>query len=534
MLKVLLVDDEPFIVQGLAVLIDWEKEGYEIVSTAANGADALEYLRENEVDLIIADIKMPVMSGLKLLETIRSENISEAYFVILSGYNDFHFAQQAIRYKCMEYILKPIRQEELSAVLKKVASLHKTSCQAQEEGRQRERAFLARNIISLLSGKYDRQNLIYVTEKLSLSPQIRYIDIEIDEQEQEEHIPKEKKRALQRKLYMKCLEYLGEAYSNYCVFDVSNHDMGYDIGFIYCSQISEQQGLTEQEYISEFLEYLIEQMKLPVVMFVGSSVSDISEISKSYHTAIITKSFQTFRSSQSIHYYEEKDVKNPSGKVLCKNTLDDLMREIERNNSNGIKENVNILYEEMDRIGMDSDTINLNTNYLLFQMIHLAAELDSDINQEEIMQLISKKAFDGRSVWSSKEHLKHFVDEYAKYLIQLRKNASGGVLVDIEREIREHYSENITLKDLSKKYYVNSAYLGQIFRKKYEMSFKDYLNNYRIEQAERLLLRTDKRVYEIAEEVGYRDLDYFINRFIILKGCTPAKYRKQMKESETG
>ena len=101
-----------------------------------------------------------------------------------------------------------------------------------------------------------------------------------------------------------------------------------------------------------------------------------------------------------------------------------------------------------------------------------------------------------------------------------------------EKEIKEHYMENMTLKELSKKYYVNSAYLGQLFRKQYGQSFKDYLNNYRIEQAAALLLRTDKKIYEIAEEVGYHDLDYFINRFISVKGCTPAKFRKQSREQK--
>ena len=76
MLRVLLVDDEPFIVQGLTVLIDWEKAGYEIAATAANGKEALDYLKENQVELILADIKMPVMTGLELLEKIRSETIS--------------------------------------------------------------------------------------------------------------------------------------------------------------------------------------------------------------------------------------------------------------------------------------------------------------------------------------------------------------------------------------------------------------------------------------------------------------------------
>ena len=73
MLKVLLVDDEPYIVQGLTVLIDWEKEGYEIAATAQNGKEALDYLRNNKVDLIIADIRMPEMTGLELLEAIRKD-----------------------------------------------------------------------------------------------------------------------------------------------------------------------------------------------------------------------------------------------------------------------------------------------------------------------------------------------------------------------------------------------------------------------------------------------------------------------------
>ena len=111
----------------------------------------------------------------------------------------------------------------------------------------------------------------------------------------------------------------------------------------------------------------------------------------------------------------------------------------------------------------------------------------------------------------------------------MRKESSYGILGKIEKEIRERYADNLTLKELSEKYYVNGAYLGQLFRKKFGLSFKDYLNNCRIEQACQLLLRTDKKIYQIADMVGYRDLNYFVNRFISVKGCTPAKFRKQAK-----
>lgn len=103
----------------------------------------------------------------------------------------------------------------------------------------------------------------------------------------------------------------------------------------------------------------------------------------------------------------------------------------------------------------------------------------------------------------------------------------------VEKEIRENYASNITLKSLSEKYYVNSAYLGQLFRKKYGQSFKDLPEQ--LPGWSRLLdalLRTDKKIVQIAEDVGYHDLDYFTNRFIQIKGCTPARFRKKMQQGE--
>ena len=97
MLKVMLVDDEPFILQGLQILVDWEAEGFEIVAAMTNGREAFDYLKENEVDLIISDIQMPVMTGLDLLEMIQTKKISDAKFAILTGYDDFSYAQRAIK-----------------------------------------------------------------------------------------------------------------------------------------------------------------------------------------------------------------------------------------------------------------------------------------------------------------------------------------------------------------------------------------------------------------------------------------------------
>lgn len=529
MLKVLLVDDEPFIIQGLKILVDWEQEGFEVAGTASNGREALDFLRKEKVDLIIADIRMPEMTGVELLAAIRDENVSDAYFVILSGYAEFGYAQQAIRYDCTEYILKPVDKEELLKVLNKVAVMRDQDEQLSEDNRKMEQAYLARHVIAMIQGKYDNVNLEYVKEHMKCSEGVRYVEIQLEQYGDGEEFTDKEKRSFQRSLYQSCIEFLKED-ANHCVFDVSAHEKVYDIGFIYCDYMAERLAVDEREYLNMFLKYLCENVQKQVIMLVGKKVPEINNIARSYGNACMLRSFQGFRTRKSIYYYED-EVQVSSGRlVLCKNSLDQLLRAVEQNNQIDIRGAVDAFYEEMTQMGITGESMNLNINYLLFQLIHLASEQDDGVNQEEILRLISESSFEEGIKRGSKAHMARFACEYADYLSQLRKNVSRGILGEIEHEIKVNYAQNITLKSLSEKYYVNSAYLGQLFRKKYGQSFKDYLNSYRMEKATGLLMRTDKKIIQIAEEVGYHDLDYFVNRFITAKGCTPAKYRKQLQQ----
>ena len=198
--------------------------------------------------------------------------------------------------------------------------------------------------------------------------------------------------------------------------------------------------------------------------------------------------------------------------VLCKQSLDRLLGAVEQNRISEIHKSVEALFTEMKASGFSEDLINMNINYLLFQMTHLAVEQDESVDQEEVLLYIMRNVSEEGLEKGSTMHLKRFACEYAEYLVQLRGNVSKGVLLSVEKEVREHYAENLTLKDLSRTYFVNSSYLGQIFRKKYGQSFKDYLNAYRIGQAAVQLVRTDKKISAVAEDVGYHDTDYFIRK----------------------
>ena len=144
MLKVIIVDDEQFIAQGLQALIDWNAAGYEVAAVLSDGQEALEYIKKLPVDLVITDVMMPKMTGLELLETVRRENLSNAGFVILSGYSEFSYAQKALRYGCIDYLLKPVEKQDLLSILSKYNNISQNS--KMEE--QYELAYQARCLIS--------------------------------------------------------------------------------------------------------------------------------------------------------------------------------------------------------------------------------------------------------------------------------------------------------------------------------------------------------------------------------------------------
>lgn len=471
MLKVLLVDDEPFILEGLKLLIDWEQEGYEITGTAVNGLEALEFLKKERVDLIIADIKMPQMTGLELLEKIRKEALSDACFVVLSGYAEFGYAQQAMQNGCTDYILKPVDQEILLKVLNKVMVLSNREKSDIEKNRKMKQAYLARHIISLVQGKFDQLNLEYVREHMDCTQGVRYVEIQMEEIFDEEGSTDQEMRVAQRTLYHLCMEYLKED-SDLCVFDVSVNEKIYDVGFLYFDRVAEKANMMEEEYLEHFREYLEVNINKPIIMLVGKKVQDISNIARSYGNTCMLRSFQGFRTKKQIYYYEEEVQVSPDGLVLCKESLDGLLKMIEQNNHVGIRSAVEFFYEEMGKMGTCGETMTLNINYLLFQLIHLACEQDDDVNQEKILRLISESSFETGIKRGSKAHLARFACEYADYLSQLRKNVSRGVLSMVEREVKENFASNITLKSLSEKYYVNSAYLGQLFRKNMDSLLK--------------------------------------------------------------
>jgi len=533
MLNVLIVDDEPFIRQGLRVLVDWEAEGFSIIGEASDGIEALEMLEYHQVDLIIADIQMPGMGGLQLLKELRERGMNDVHFVILSGYREFSYAQTAMKYNCLDYIIKPINKDDLRAILRSIAKQHEQRCIAEANEEVRDSAMLESNVLPLLVGKYDQINLDYVSSTLSLSNKIRYISIELDMSDARlQERSDENRRSMQRVLYASAKNTLGDR-GGHVLFDVDKTENCYDVGLIFCDVMATEQGMGEQEFFDWLVERAEASVECNIVMQVGCEVDRLDRISDSYRSANIAKFMQDFQGDGALYVADEQNRMQDelSGEAYSnlKARLDELVAAVEHGGQQEIEVAVDALYRHMGESYMDYRFVSMNINHLLFRLINMAVEKDSHLDQQEAINYIIENAFDKGVMRGSAAHFARFCCEFAEYLRQIESQSAGNILGMVEREIAEKYMTNISLKQLGERFFINSAYLGQLFKKQYGMSFKDYLNTVRINNSVDLLAHTDMKVYEISSAVGYQSVDYFVNKFVAQKGHTPAKFRKNLR-----
>ena len=533
MLNVLIVDDEPFIRQGLRVIVDWEAEGFNIVGEASDGTEALEMLEYTGVDLIIADIQMPGMGGLQLLREIRERGDTDTDFVILSGFREFSYAQTAMKYGCLDYIIKPINRDELLALLRSVYESRRQKRLDKAEEELRNTALLERNLLPLLAGKYDDINLNYVRDHLDLSDKLRYIGFELDMSDPRLFEKNEDgRRSLQRALYAALRTMFGSR-ANHVVFDVSKDENCYDVGVIYCDGMAAEKSVSEQEYFNRLLELVGASVECRTMMQVGSCVDSPEKLSESYRSASIARFMQDFRENGGLYVadgHQQMQNELPTevyGQI--RKHADAVISAVELCSKPDIEAAVDELYRSMGELCMDYRVISMNISSILFRLIHIAVERDSNLDQREAIDYIIENAFDKGVVRGSAAHFAVFCCEYADYLKQIESQSAGNILSLVEREIAEKYMTNISLKQLGEMFYINSASLGQLFKKHYGMSFKDYLNMVRINNSVELLARTDMKVYEISAAVGYQSVDYFIGKFVALRGHTPAKFRRSVR-----
>ena len=198
MYKVYLLDDEPFILEGLRYIVDWQDYGFEIVGYSNNGEYGLKEILSMDIDLVITDIMMPKMTGLELIENLIKSNY-QTNFIVLSAFQEFEYAKKAISMGAQNYILKPIDIEELEKSLINIKNKLK-----EKENRNKDKEVVNNSLLLKIITEKDYENIDYIKKKIKYNDEYRVGIIELKNKDKD--INKVLKEIPYIKKYLYCIE----------------------------------------------------------------------------------------------------------------------------------------------------------------------------------------------------------------------------------------------------------------------------------------------------------------------------------------
>jgi two-component system, response regulator YesN len=521
MYKVVLVDDEIYVRKGLRSLIDWEVCGFEVVEEASNGQQALTVIRNLKPDLVVIDIRMPILDGLGLIKIVAQEEEIQPKFIIISGYSDFKYAQTALKYGVLDFILKPIDKEEMEQTLTVLSK----SLNKQKTIQEKDREIKYKEIMNqLLFGNANEKEVAGYLPILGNPKEFYYIIIEVNgliNNTYEQNVA----------IYKKVCEKIAKVIRDVCdlkekvwIQDLEQGSIGVLITANYLNRFQMNVG----KFVNWVKEELSNQLSEDVTFYIGSSVPDLRNLKESYETAqrglqfkYIQKDGMIFSSEitkKSLHYTE----------------LDDsfyhlVLEKMEDQSPDSIRGIVDSIFEEFHKRSMARSAIHSTINRIIHSIFKFIKKLEGEPSQLVFFQTMLKVQEFNVTLGQLKELLIDFVLESKEEITKLRRLSTKSEVYKIKQYIDSHYHENISLKTIAAKFYMNPVYLGQLFKKTYGIYFKEYLLQIRVNEAKRLLRQSDNRIYEIAESVGFNNTDYFVTIFGKIENITPSEYRNHLK-----
>ncbi len=520
MLKVLLVDDEPYVLEGLKMMVDWKAYGFNICGMATNGEDALEIIKMSNPDLIITDIRMPKMDGLELIRLACEKLHSTAKIVILSGYGDFSYAKQAMMYKIKNYLLKPLDDNELKEIISKL-STEILDERSKAENINKQLTFITNQCIQRILHGENKNTLLERTRillNLTEAQEYRCIMLYIDKLNNS--ILETNKTDIEaRKKVIELLQFELGLKHQYNLFE---DDKGR-----FCLIICEKMLCYSQ------LEAFLSDLQIKLKQLTGSCVSlsyssptnGVSRLYETYRQALHAMGFKFYIGENSIINFIDVEDKNLNYHIYIPNKNDGLIDCIRKNDLNGIKKGVKVIFEQISEgLTAPENIINYFNSFLL-EVISVIKEFDA-ASKNNLQKIIEFDNFLGYTYINdlSQAFLEKCIYA-ANYIDNLKKNDSQFIIYEIKNYINNNYYKDIKLKKVASLFYMNSIYLGQLFKKITGMQFNDYLNTIRIEEAKKLLNQTNMKVIEVSKAVGYKDPKYFLQKFKSITNHSPSSFK---------
>lgn len=522
MYRVLLVDDEVFARQGLRNLIDWASCGFEVIDEAGNGEDALAIIQKYKPDLVITDIRMPVLDGIELIRQTIEEQSSKTNFIIISGFDDFKYAQQAVRFGVHDFILKPIDKEVLEATL---IQLHRKLIIEKSANYDRELILHNKLITSLIKGEIDSETLADSVKLLGIAPnnKVIYTFVEVNDIHPWKPMTKPLTQEMINDVIRQAIHHTVHIHRTMYLHEHRNR-----IGFVLSTEDLSEIRYNLSKFAYQLQIQISEQLEHTVYVYMGSAVTGVMELSRAYQTAKEALQYKFLKQDNMYVIYD--DVKHLTLNFLDMDNhlYEQLTEHIEEYNEKAIQETIELIFRELQEKKFAPEAVKMAINRCVSGIIKITQQMG--IDEQELIKL--EPIISWQDLNLSLKELKRLFTEFVMHtthiLSTVRKENMKGGIQKIKGYIEAHYHENINLKSLASEFYMNPVYLGQLFKKTYGVYFNDYLLQMRVNEAKKLLRQTDLRSYEVAEKVGFSSADYFVTQFEKIEHMTPTEYRNKL------
>lgn len=515
MLQVLIADDEKRIRQGLRNIIDWESAGYQVVGEAADGGEAVSFLIERHPDVVLLDISMPKYNGLEVIRLAKERGFS-GKAIILSGYSDFKFAQEAISLGVKFYLTKPIDETELQDILLKLKQ------EFAEERKKREAAsnYYQRARETILRDLFQNPGKVALVDLIDMNTAAVPYQVALYES------------------YVSPQERTDFSFGRFLrVNNKDNH-------LFETLELERGQAvlLKGREVIDRF-EELLEQYREqsanslptaldPVFLTYGRVVSSLGDIHLSYEDADLLLS-RKFFSEQKEHVMGWEQL-SPAGEFpapldaqLLETYCAQFLRYLQSFNRDILAEKLHQLESQLRNIHYSQkETVFFLTDLYLqvkAQIIRLYSNVSIPFPSNSwVMDYVQGRPY-------LYEIIRFFAEQFELVMSCIGHYSKDSVLEDILRYIGHNFATPLKLENIAPLFGYNCSYLGKLFKQKVGKSFNTYLDELRIRHSKELLQRADLKIYEVAEQVGYSNVDYFSTKFKKYEGQSPAEYRKQLR-----
>lgn len=539
MLKIFLVEDESIVREGLRDNIPWQQYGYKFVGEASDGEMALPMIQKTRPDVLLTDIKMPFMDGLSLSRIVHQE-FPDMKIIIISGYDDFEYARQAISVGVEQYLLKPITRASLQKVLTELKVKIESEQEQknyqekfQNETREYEQFSRTNFFMKVFEGRMPVQEIYEEAAKLSLrlnAPCYNLMMFSLLEKREGANAGFESEEFARKREEL--LHYFVR-YPEFIVFRWNINTYGV---------LMQGSAAQMQEMADRCLEN-VERICQPAedifdwYAAVGEPVERLSMLAECYSNVNHYFAYRFLVPNEHIFTREVTDSYMPReeggkiGDIDCSKVDQELIKDF-------------LLKGSRDEIAdfVDSYLLSIQEalksrlfqNYLVFHIHFVTMSYVEEIgcDKKEFLELLGEEQI--QEVNLTLEELSPYIQNILEKAMELRDresdNQSKKVLKKALEYIEENYAqESLSLNTVSGAVNVSPGYFSAIFSQAMETTFIEYVTQKRMEKAKKLLRQTEKHSGEIALEVGYKDPHYFSFVFKKTQGCTPREYRSGVK-----